>query len=127
MNRHFDRFEHFKTASGDVIFDRKTHTLLNNSGHLSSVKELKSNDKIVFSLFPHKVLSHIKIPSIVFTFFIAKSFFTFIVISIFISKWICIFSATKLWLMFLIEFPILIVSVLMHELSHAIIAIKGMR
>ena len=94
MSKIFNRYEHYKTPFGEMIFDRQTHSLLNKETHEVNSNEIKTSpNDVLFAIFPNQILSHIHLPSWLITVSIISSFILFIVLA-----------------------------VLLHELSHAVIA-----
>lgn len=123
MSKIFNRYEHYKTPFGEMIFDRQTHSLLNKETHEVNSNEIKTSpNDVLFAIFPNQILSHIHLPSWLITVSIISSFIIFIVLAVLFPKWIYPFQKKDFWPVIFIELPILIVSILLHELSHAVIA-----
>ena len=123
MSKIFNRYEHYKTPFGEMIFDRQTHSLLNKETHEVNSNEIKTSpNDVLFAIFPNQILSHIHLPSWLITVSIISSFILFIVLAVLFPKWIYPFQKKDFWPVIFIELPILIVSILLHELSHAVIA-----
>ena len=75
MSKIFNRYEHYKTPFGEMIFDRQTHSLLNKETHEVNSNEIKTSpNDVLFAIFPNQILSHIHLPSWLITVSIISSF-----------------------------------------------------
>lgn len=89
MSKIFNRYEHYKTPFGEMIFDRQTHSLLNKETHEVNSNEIKTSpNDVLFAIFPNQILSHIHLPSWLITVSIISSFILFIVLAVLFPKWI---------------------------------------
>ena len=112
MSKIFNRYEHYKTPFGEMIFDRQTHSLLNKETHEVNSNEIKTSpNDVLFAIFPNQILSHIHLPSWLITVSIISSFILFIVLAVLFPKWIYPFQKKDFWPVIFIELPILIVSI----------------